>query len=169
MKMRESWSLSTLRLLSWVSYLKTDPKELKEDFEAILYNLESSSYPKNVDHLLKTKKQHEYAVNCLQEIADTTEKDYSISFYHDIETPIDSWIITKEKIEEMIQNIEENQLENVQQFLDSLNYTKYLQATEAGFLELDRTMVKSMLHEHQQYIFHLEKAIKNRRIRILLH
>lgn len=167
--MKESWNLSALRLLSWVSYLKTDPKELKEDFEEILYSIESSSYPKNVDHLQKTKKQHEYAVNCLQEIADTTEKNYAISFYHDIETPIDYWIITKEKIEEMIRNIEENQLKNVQQFLDSLNYTRYLQATEAGFLELDQEMIQTMLHEHQQYILHLEKAIKNRRIRILLH
>jgi len=167
--MKESWNLSALRLLSWVSYLKTNPKDLKEDFEEILYNMESSSYPRNANHLQKTKKQHEYAVNCLQEIATTTEKDYPISFYHDIETPIDTWVITKEKIIEMIQQIDSNEVEKVHSFINSLNYTRYLQAVEAGFIELDRMMVESMLDEHQQYIFHIEKAINNRRIRILLH
>lgn len=169
MEMKESWNLSALRLISWVSYLKTNPRELKEDFETILYNMESSSYPQNVIHLQKTKKQHEYAVNCLQELATTTESNYSISFYHDIETPIDTWVITKEKIQEMIQQIDSNEVEKVQSFINSLNYTRYLQAVEASFLELDHRMVESMLDEHQQYILHIEKAINNRRIRILLH
>lgn len=162
--MQDSWKLSNTRLLEWLGYLEEDYYALIDDLEYVLSEMKSGSYPKDVNHLLEGKNLHKRAVKVIEIVLKTKK---AVGFDLPIYDDVFPWIITKEKVEELITLLKMEKLDEVRTFFDSLNYLKYIQAWEAGFLALDEKVMKKMLESHENMMNHMNKAIKNRRIRVL--
>lgn len=157
-------SYDTLLDLRYVCF--KEDKNAYELINDVIKMLEGGDYPKTTKHLEKAMKKHKQAIEDINYLLiHDVEEIIHIQLY-DIDNEENKWIITIEKLEEMKKDIRDKNFKKVMDFLNALFYKDYIGMTKYT-LSLDKKMLENMKDEHGTYLKHLEKCLKNRRLRIL--